>query len=150
MNDQDEFYIGWQTQASASIGSVMRRITMGILVLLLGLACLLPLAQRTIGTAVFEWGTVKTFRGVLQSQPYPHLLVARPGQAGGQSAYYLVAPLKFGLDTDAMRPIDGKTVTLKGTLIYRGNQTMIEAQADSIHSVSDATGAAKGSKVVSL
>jgi hypothetical protein len=44
----------------------------------------------------------------------------------------LVAPWKFGLDLEAIAPLDGKAVSLKGTLIYRGNQTMIEVVSNSI------------------
>ena len=132
MDQTDEFYIGWQGQAPAGIGSHVRKTVVAILVLLLALACIVALAQRTIGVAVFEWGTLKTFTGTLNSQPYPHLLVQRPGQKSGQSAYYLVAPFKFGLQPDAIAGLDGKAVTLKGTLIYRGNQTMIEARPESI------------------
>jgi hypothetical protein len=93
------------------------------------------MSQRAIGVSVFEWGTVKTFSGVLEIRPYPHLLVPRPGAAGTQpgfSAYYLVAPFKFGLDREALSALDGRNVSLRGTLIYRGNQTMVEAIPDSI------------------
>jgi len=132
MNNQDEFYVGWQAIAQPGIGSYVRKIVLAIFILVLAAACLLPLAQRTIGSAVFEWGTLKTLTGILQAQPYPHLLVPRPGQGGGQSAYYLVAPFKFGLDQRLVAKFDGKPVTLKGTLIYRGTQTMIEARPESI------------------
>ena len=68
-----------------------------------------------------------------ESEPYPHLLVQRPGQATeAASTYYLVAPFKFGLKQESIAALDGKPVTLKGTLIYRGNQTMIEARPESI------------------
>ena len=85
--------------------------------------------------SVFEWGTVKKFSGILKLEPYPHLLVPRPGATGTQynfSTYYLVAPFKFGLDREKLSALDGKTVSLQGTLIYRGNQTMVEALPDSI------------------
>jgi len=128
----DEFYIGWQNQAPPGIGSHVRKVVVGLLLLVLVLALILPLAQRTIGVAVFEWGTLKTFTGVLVARPYPHLLVTRPGQGGSRSAYYLVAPFKFGLKPETVARLDGQSVTLKGTLIYRDTQTMIEAQPDSI------------------
>jgi hypothetical protein len=132
MNRPDEFYIGWQVKAPTSIGWHVRKTVVALLVLLLALASIVALAQRTIGVAVFEWGTLKTFTGILKSEPYPHLLVPRPGQSGSQSAYYLVAPFKFGLKPDTMADLEGKEVSLKGTLIYRGNQTMIEAVPESI------------------
>ena len=125
----DEFYIGWEAKAAPGIGKTVRGAVVGVLVLALLVPVVLAVSQRMIGTSVFEWGIHKTFSGILQTQPYPHLLVSRPGNAGGRprfSTYYLVAPWKFGLDQKAIAPLDGKSVTLKGTLIYRGNQTMIE------------------------
>jgi len=132
MNQTDEFYIGWQGQAPKGIGRHARKTVAGLSVLLLVLAAIIALTQRTIGMAVFEWGTIKTFGGILRMAPYPHLLVQRPGQNGSQSAYYLVAPFKFGLKPETIAALEGKEVTLKGTLIYRGNQTMIEAVPESI------------------
>jgi hypothetical protein len=82
---------------------------------------------------VFEWGIQKSFSGILQVQPYPHLLLPRPGHADSLprfSTYYLVAPWKFGLNREAIAPLGGKFVTLKGSLIYRGNQTMIETKPE--------------------
>ncbi|HTL56045.1 MAG TPA: hypothetical protein VL361_10225, partial [Candidatus Limnocylindrales bacterium] len=97
MNQTDEFYIGWQGQAPNGIGRHLRKTVVALLVLLLVLATMVALAQRTISVAVFEWGTLKTFSGILRMAPYPQLLVQRPGQSGSQSTYYLVAPFKFGL-----------------------------------------------------
>src|SRR5512140_2524615 len=110
----EEFYIGWQGQAPKAIASHVRRTVLLLLLLAPLLGVLLVLAQRTIGKAVFQWGTIKTFSGVLQARPYPHLLVARPGKPGvTPSAYYLVAPFKFGLKPDLLAAFDGKPVSLK-------------------------------------
>ena len=129
----DEFYIGWESKAAPGIGKTVRRAV--IIVLLLGLLApvALALAQRLIGASVFEWGTLKNFSGVFCATPYPHLLVSRPGEVGSEvhfSTYYLVAPWKFGLDPKAVAGFDGEPVTLKGTLIYRGDQTMVETRAE--------------------
>lgn len=135
MTGKDEFYIGWEEKAPAGVGSRVRRIVVLLLGLVVALGVVLSLAQRTIGVSVFEWGKVKSFSGILKSQPYPHLLVPRPGANAGQahfSSYYLVKPFKFGLDPEVADRFDGKSVSLKGTLIYRGGQTMIEVVADSI------------------
>lgn len=131
----DEFYIGWEKQAPAGVG---RRARAAALVFLAGAVCLalaLAATQRLIGVAVFEWGTVKTFAGILESQPYPRLLVPRPGRRAPEAAfstYQLVAPFKFGLDPGKLAGLNGREITLRGTLIYRGNQTMIEALPGSI------------------
>ena len=131
----DEFYIGWETKAAPRIGRFVRRLVAVVLIAAIGLALALAAAQHTIGVSAFEWGTLKQFSGVLKLQPYPHLLVRRPGIAGAQpgfSTYYLVAPFKFGLDRKKLALLDGQNVSLPGTLIYRGNQTMVEALPDSI------------------
>jgi hypothetical protein len=133
----DGFYIGWEDKAPTGIGSWVRGAVVLLLLTAIGLGAGLALAQRTIGVSVFEWGKVKEFTGILKAQPYPHLLVLRPGSSIGQakfSSYYLVKPFKFGLDPQTVNRFDGATVSLRGTLIYRDNQTMIEVVGDSIKS----------------
>src|ERR1044072_9922514 len=129
----DEFYIGWEAKAAPGIGKMVRKVVIELLFLAALGAAVSAVSQRMIGQSVFEWGTSKTFSGILQTQPYPHLLVPRPGNAGGLpqfSAYYLVAPWKFELNREALVPLSGKFVTLKGALIYRGNQTMVETKRE--------------------
>ena len=150
MNSNEEFYIGWQNRAPVGISSHIRKTVIYLLLAVVAAAFLLPLAQRTIGLAVFEWGIVKNFSGTLKAQPYPHLLVQRPGKEESWSAYYLVAPFKFGLKSANVQALDGKQVTLKGTLIYRENQTMIEAQPASIKLASDNSAQATEPGVVNL
>jgi hypothetical protein len=131
----DEFYIGWEDKAPAAIASRSRQTVVVVLLVSAVLAASIARSQRLIGTSVFEWGKVKDFAGILKSQPYPHLLVRRPGQVDVQAAfssYYLVKPFKFGLAPETVRQFDGASVTLKGTLIYREHQTMIEVVVDSI------------------
>src|SRR5580765_5971199 len=140
MNSADEFYIGWEAKSAPGIARTVRR-TVGLLLLLaLGAATILACAQRLVGTSVFEWGKAKTFSGVLKLEPYPHLLVPRPGRSDALpsfSSYYLVASWKFGLQKDKVTRFDSKPVSLKGTLIYRESQTMIEVQPDSITAIQD-------------
>jgi hypothetical protein len=138
----DEFYIGWENQAPAGIGKRVRGVVGLLLAIAIALGVALAAAQGTIGVSVFEWGKVKSFSGILKAQPYPHLLVPRPGSSGGQtpfSSYYLVKPFKFGLDVESSKRFDGRAVNLEGTLIYRGNQTMIEVVDGSIRSIDDPT-----------
>jgi hypothetical protein len=149
----DEFYIGWEDQAAPGIKRFVRRIVLLLIVVCLGGALALAARQRTIGVSVFEWGTVKSFSGILETQPYPHLLVPRPRASGLEtsfSTYYLVAPLKHGLNREKIAALDGKTVLLKGTLIYRGNQTMVEAISDSIKAADRQLPPPRGLETVSL
>jgi hypothetical protein len=149
----DEFYIGWEDKAAPGIKRFVRRIVSLLVMACLGGALALAAKQRTIGVSVFEWGTVKQYSGILKMEPYPHLLVPRPGTPGAQhtfSTYYLVAPFKHGLDREKFYPLNGKTVSLKGTLIYRGNQTMVEAVSDSIKAADRQLPPLQGQETVSL
>src|SRR5947208_15309276 len=123
MNQPDEFYIGWEAKAAPGIGKTVRKGVVVVLALALLAPVVLAVSQRMIGASVFEWGTHKTFSGILQARPYPHLLVPRPGNADGLPrflAYTLVAPWKLGLDRESIAPLAGRSVPLNGTLIYRG------------------------------
>jgi hypothetical protein len=116
--------IGWQSNAPPGIGSRVRRAVAFLLALAVVLGVLLAVAQRTSGVSVSEWGKVKSFTGILRSQPYPHLLVPRPGVSSTPtpfSSYYLVKPFRFGLDSETVSRLDGKAVSLKGTLILKAN-----------------------------
>ncbi len=118
-----------------------------------GLAFALALFQGTIGNSVFEWGQVKEFTGVFVSTPYPHLRVIRPGLTSTNkvhSSYLLVAPFKFGIDPDKAKHFDGKSVDLRGTLIYRGNQTMIEMVEDSMELRNGPSGTSATATIESL
>lgn len=148
----DEFYIGWEAQAASGVGRFIRRALVALISIALLVAVVLAVSQRMIGEGAFEWGTVKMFAGTLRMKPYPHLLVPRPGGAEGQnqwSAYHLVAPWKFGLNPALTAAFDGQSVRLKGTLIYRGSQTMIEVVEGSIQSDNTST-AARLPEVLSL
>lgn len=149
----EEFYIGWEAKAAPGIGKVVRRAVNIVLLLALLVPVALAISQRMIGVSVFEWGNHKTFSGILRTSPYPHLLVSRPGQRDSESpysTYYLVAPWKFGLASETLAGLDRKPVALKGTLIYRGNQTMIEVLPGSIVPTNAAIAAAALPQAMSL
>ncbi len=153
MNSPNEFYIGWEAKAAPGIGSTVRWAIAVLLLAAFSAAAILACAQRLVGASVFEWGRTKTFAGVLKLEPYPHLLVPRPGQSAALpsfSSYYLVAPWKFGLPMDKLAGFDSKPVSLKGTLIYRESQTMIEVRPDSIAATSETNLAPRISNLSSL
>ena len=87
MNQPDEFYIGWEAKAAPSIAKTVRKAVVVVLTLALLAPVVLAVSQRMIGASVFEWGHHKSFSGILQTTPYPHLLVPRPGNADGLSRY---------------------------------------------------------------
>lgn len=141
MNKEPELYVGYLKTAPAGLARFVRKRIAGLLLLVATMAVVLVCAQHPFGAAYFEFGTVREFHGTVRAKPYPHLLVVQPGAADVAptfSRYYLVAPGKKGAQA-LVGDLDGKTVVLSGTLIYREDQTMIEVVPGSIKE----TGAAR-------
>src|SRR5215470_14688664 len=128
----NEFYVGYLPNAPAGIA---RRIkTLIAVVLVLGAVAAITFArvQKTFSNSTFEYGKERNFEGVLENSPYPALVMAASGAADSKpTRFLLVAAGKHGADNQ-VQPYTGRTVRLRGTLIYRDNQSMIELVKDSV------------------
>jgi hypothetical protein len=127
----DEFYIGHEAAAPARIAKNVRVAVLVLIAVAAILAVLIAVSQRGFEAGESEYGTKRTFEGVISLRPYPRLLVSRPGASTSYSRYSLVAPGKRGAQ-DLVRDFDGRLVQLNGTLIYRDGVTMVEVEPDSI------------------
>ncbi len=131
MND---FYVGYLPKAPPALARFVRKVIVGLGLLVITTALVLVLGQLRFASSVFEYGKLRSFEGAVVTRPYPTLLVARPGEAGQHdrySRYLLVAPGKHGAD-DLVAGFDGKQVRLQGQLIYREGGTMVEITPGSI------------------
>ena len=145
-----EFYVGYLPGPPPRLARFLRRVVAGLATLAIVIALALVRGQKPLPAATFEFGTPRDFEGVVAAKPYPTLLLARPGQVAGQtpySSYLLVAPGKHGADS-LLAGFDGKRIRLRGQLIYRGSQTMVELEPDSIRLADASTTPA--SELVSL
>ena len=130
----DEFYTGYLPQAPPGIGALARRTAVALLLLAALVAGLLAALQQPFPVSYFEFGNPRSFEGVLRLAPYPQLVVTRPGQpisGPATSTYLLVAPFKFGADSE-LAGLEGQHVRLQGTLVYRDDQTMVELVPGSV------------------
>jgi hypothetical protein len=137
MAQNDEFYIGYLDRPPAGIKQFVKKVIVGIFCCVAIVAIVLVTGQLPFPASLFEFGSVRTFEGVIQEKPHPVLLVNLPGRsepADGLSRYPLVAFGKFGAD-DLLTNLNGQRVKLDGTLIYRDNQTMIEVVDGSVQVV---------------
>ncbi len=131
MND---FYVGYLPKAPLTLARFVRRIIVVLGLLAVSVALVLVLGQMPFANSAFEYGKLRTFEGTIETQPYPTLLVARPGEIGQEekySRYLMVAPGKHGAD-DLVAGLDGKKASLQGQLIYREGGTMVEVVPGSI------------------
>jgi len=148
----DDFYIGYMPTAPSTLASWLRTKVAVLLVLFVAVPLALMCTMSPFSNAVFEFGVVRDFEGVIYEKPYPVLIVARPGAEGftvegaqsgyplveTQSTYPLVVFGKFGAGS-AVEGLDGKLVQLRGTLIYRDDQTMIEIEDGSVKAIGEGT-----------
>jgi hypothetical protein len=132
-----EFYVGYLPKAPPGIA---RRIKVVIVVLFAAVtACAIGFAavQRTYSRSFFESGTKRTFDGLIEASPYPTLLSPPDSTNPNGLRYLLVADGKHGADSQVAAYV-GKSVQLRGRLIYRDDQKMITLPGDSITVLSDA------------
>ncbi len=131
MND---FYVGYLPKAPTALARFVRRVIIVLGLLAVTTSLVLVVGQMPFANSAFEYGKVRSFEGVVVTQPFPMLLVVRPGEVGQQdkySRYLLVAPGKHGAD-DLVATFDGKQVRLQGQLIYREGGTMVEITPGSV------------------
>lgn len=122
-----EFYVGYLPKPAAQLAKWLHwlRVT-GLLAA--GLAALfLTLRQPPYAKSNFEFGIEKDYTGEIEEWPYPTLRTER-------RSYLLVAPGKHGL-APAVAGLHGKTLHLKGTLIARGTDQMLEVRPETIQAV---------------
>jgi hypothetical protein len=98
------------------------RATVTLALLASGTMVMLALAQPPFAPATFEYGHPRPVVGRLSAFPYPTLVVTEGTRV---SRYLLAAVGKHGAAALA-RPLDGSTVRVLGSLIRRGNRSMLE------------------------
>ncbi len=131
----NEFYVGYLPKAPASISRRIRAVVIVLATISAVGAATFASVQRTFAPAIFAYGHPRSFEGTIERNPFPTLVVERPGSGdSGSSRYLLVAEGKHGADEEVSE-FQGKSVRLRGTLIYRGGSTMIELLKGSISEI---------------
>ncbi len=123
-----DFYVGYHDPAPRRLRRFQRVVTAAVLVLAVGAALIAALGQRELPAAAFEFGTVRGFVGLVTADPYPSLIVPRGAVS---SRYLLVGPGKEGADA-LVEAVVGEWAELKGTLVYRDGQAMIQVEPGSV------------------
>ena len=139
--ESDEFYVGYQREAPSGLATLIRRVTAVIVAVSATVAVIMVIGQRKFPASFFEFGREREFVGIVRERPFPMLLVTRPGATGTlatHSRYTLVATGKHGASNE-VRGFDGRRVSIRGSLIYRDGETMIEVAPGSLTVIPSAT-----------
>jgi len=103
----------------------MKPVVIALLIFGLAIGVVLVFAQAPFATSVFEYQQYRDYKGALVDWPYPMLI-------SGADRFLLVDPGKHGASTEGLA---GKTVELKGALIHRGADRMLELLPGSLRAV---------------
>src|ERR1043166_1607335 len=120
----DDFYIGYLPKAPESLAKILVRIVTALTLLGLLVGVLLVLGQSPFAASKFEYGQYREYDGVLEKRPYPVLLTR-------DSRFLLVAAGKHGL-AETVQGMEGNSVRLKGSLIQRGPDAVLEVLPGSL------------------
>lgn len=137
--DKQEFYIGWMPGAPKGLSSLLRKTALALGTTAAVAGGWLAFQQRSFSTAQFEFGQLTRVTGIYQSKPVPSIVVQTPIDPRG-SKEVLTLPLvgygKFGAegvmnDWQQQEKVDleGKEVTLKGTLLYADGKSLLQVDA---------------------
>ncbi len=129
--NNSEFYIGWMAKAPASFTKTVKKVLLILFPAALIIGYLLSTTQKKFSTANFEFGKTTEVKGIYYNNPVPMLKVIDKNNLS--IALLLVGYGKHGAET-AIRELEkekgvslnGKEVTLKGTLIYNDGKTLLQ------------------------
>ena len=135
MKAQDEFFIGYAPPMPPGLARFITRIMIGLACGVVAWAVAIAGGHVALEGGSFEFGHPQPFAGTIVEHPYPALRL----DAADQDATWLllVAPGKHGADA-LVHGLGGRHVTLMGTRIRRGRDTMIEVEPASL-AVGDAS-----------
>ncbi|MBV6441094.1 MAG: hypothetical protein DYG98_26265 [Haliscomenobacteraceae bacterium CHB4] len=141
---QEEFYIGWQTEAPPSFARVVRRSVTGLCVLVPLTAILITYFQTGFSNGTFEFGKKTELEGIFSENPFPFLTIESGKDATGNPVFQkilLVGKGKFGFqkaegggwrvegEPAFAEAMAGKGVKVSGFLIYNDGKTAMEVES---------------------
>jgi hypothetical protein len=127
----EAFYIGWMPKAPKSFAKHVKKVLLVLFPVALIVGYLLSASQKKFSTANFEFGKPTEVKGVYYNSPVPVLKVFDKNNLS--ITLPLVGYGKHGAETAIMElekekgvSLNGKEVTLKGTLIYGDGKTLLQ------------------------
>jgi len=132
---QHEFYTGWMPKAPKGFAKHMKRVLLVLFPVVLIVGYLLATSQKKFSRATFEFGKLTEVKGVYYNSPVPLLKVFDKNNLS--ITIPLVGYGKHGAETAIMElekekgvSLNGKEITLKGTLIYSDGKTLLQVDTN--------------------
>jgi hypothetical protein len=129
--NNSEFYIGWMAKAPAGFARHVKKVLLILFPAALIIGYLLSTTQKKFSTANFEFGKTTEVKGIYFNSPIPMLKVFDKNKLS--ITLPLVGYGKHGAETAIMElekekgiSLNGKEITLKGTLINGDGKTLLQ------------------------
>ena len=119
-----DFYVGYLPKAPERLGRFICRIVLALVGLAIVAAVVLVFGQRPFADSRFDYLQYRDYQGVIVDSPYPVLMTT-------QGPLLLAGPGKHGA-ADLVRGLNLQSVQLRGSLIQRGPDRMLEIVPGSI------------------
>lgn len=138
--DDGEFYVGW-APTPPRLARFVRRVAIALVAggAVAGVA--VAALQRPFAPSVFEYGEEREFVGTIAETPVPMLVVPAPActeWCATTSRWPLTRYETKRGAADLVRGLDGRRVRLRGVLVYRGAETLLDVVPGSIEPVEGA------------
>jgi hypothetical protein len=140
----DEFYVGYEPAMPPATRRFVRRAVAAAFALAGAVALSAAALQAPFAASVFEYGNEREFVGVVRETPAPQLVVSGPSCTEICTARSSWLLAHYGTKRgagDLVRGLDGRRVRLRGVLVYRGDQTLLDVAPGSVRAI-EATGGA--------
>lgn len=118
----------------------VRRAVAAAFALAASIAIAIAVLQAPFAASVFEYGAEREFVGIVRETPAPYLVVSGPActeMCAPRSSWLLT---HYGTKRGAgelVRGFDGVRVRLRGVLVHRDDQTLLDVVPGSIHAIAD-------------
>ncbi len=136
MREEKDFYIGWKEEVPPENASFLKKILILLFILIPILVFAVVFFQKPFNNFKFEFGKTTSITGTYYENPIP-ILIADKGMLADSLSHdiILVGYGKFGakgiiknIEKDK-GSLNGKKITLEGTLIYGDGKTLLELTA---------------------
>lgn len=136
----DEFYIGWQSEAPRSFSRHIRKVLIALALICVAVSIALAIFQQKFGTGTFEFGKLTEIKGIYFNTPVPNIKVVKGKDIFGNLNCLTIPLVGYGKhgadgiigDIEQKRNIllHGKQVIMKGTLLYNDGKTLMQIDAN--------------------
>jgi hypothetical protein len=133
---KNEFYIGYQPQATKQIASFIKKVIAVVGIGVCVIALLLASNQRKFSPSVFDYGINSTVEGYYSEKPVPHIAVPLGINSGGKELFQNVLLVGFGkagatnvmtkLRSRKGKSLEGAKIELTGFMIYGNGKALLQ------------------------